>query len=193
MPKERKVILIVGAILLSLAALYRFYPSLKGIAGEPDEIARKQERAAHYQRISSAIKDTEAEIIALHRMLERAEFVMFRAEKDSLAAVDIKNILTDLSQRSGIDIQVMRDLPFEQKKPEHTNRFHSLMDVYPPIRVEISFNAHIEQIKNFLYRIETHDKLLLIEDAKFVALLGRQKDLIRSTMTIQGRMKKMEL
>lgn len=184
MTKERKIILTIGAVLLFAASIYRFYPLIQDFMGGQDEIEVKKDTLSRYYRIAKQNRVLENEVIALNRVLERSEFIFFNATKTSLAAVDIKNILTEIADRNSVDIQLMRDLPVEIKKDENP-----IANEYPPIRVQIAFTSNINQLKKMLYQIETHDRLLSIVEAKFNIGYGKKKEMIQSRLTVQGFMK----
>lgn len=177
--KERKYILIVGCILIFLGVIYRFYPNLEGMFSANDELILRQQKINKYKDIASQRDYQENRLSLLNRVIERSEIILLNGETASLAAVDLQNIIKDITGRSGIEIKAMRVLKTESLDGGN----------YSKIPVEITFESTIRQLKEVIYKIESYSKLLTIFDVK--TRNNRMKDRwkIKTTLTVSGLMK----
>lgn len=178
--KERKYILIGGAVLLLFGMIYRFYPSIQGLFSISDEIAIKKNHIEKFIKVVNQKDRIDKQRLNLNRILNRMESGLFTGETPSLAAVELQNILNEIAHATNIKIKTMQVL--KETEPGE--------QVYINIPVRFSFNSNVLQLKEMLYEIEASLKLLIITDMN-VDLLRRRKqqDHIRSTITVQGVMK----
>ena len=102
MSKERKYLLMGGGVLLLLGVLYRFFPVIQDLKPAGSEIIFKKQQIAKYRQKIQKRKNLESRRIALNRNLGRAESGLLAGETPALAAVDIQNILSDITRK--IDI-----------------------------------------------------------------------------------------
>jgi hypothetical protein len=184
MTKERKYILIVGAVLLIVGAIYRFLPEFEGFQPMSDEIALKQQKILKYRQMVQERNALEEERLALNRALERAESGLLTGETPALAAVDIQNILNDIASRSKVEVSAMRVL-----QPLEPDEKATVKD-YLTIPVQVTFNTSIRQLKEMLYRIETSLKLLRVSEMRVRTGNMKQAEKVFATLTVEGFMKK---
>jgi len=180
--KERKYILIVGAVLLVLGGIYRFYPDIHGVFFAEEEIAVKQRHVEKYLKIvdrSETIKKQRAQV---NRKLNQMEARLISGETPSLAAVEVQNVLNEITALSNVEIISMRVM--KSKGLEETD--------YVRIPVLFSIQSNISQLKEILYEIETTRKLLMITELKIDSLTSKSQGIIRSTIKVEGFMKQEE-
>jgi hypothetical protein len=180
--KERKYILIGGAVLLFFGLIYRFYPSIHGLVSISDEIAIKKNHIEKYINVVNQRDRIDKERLNLNRILNRVESGLFTGETPSLAAVELQNILNDIAHANNIKINTMQVLK-ETESGEHN---------YINIPVRFSFNSNLLQLKEILYEIEASPKLLIITEMNVDLPRRKQEGEIRSTITVQGVMKHKE-
>ncbi|HHC24597.1 MAG TPA: hypothetical protein ENK58_04170 [Desulfobacterales bacterium] len=185
MTKERKYILIIGAILLLLGAIYRFFPELQEFQPLGEEIALKQRKLVKYQQMVQEKSRLNARLLLLNRNLDRAESSLLNGETQALAAVDIQNILNDIAGRSEVEVTAMRVLKSRELGEDSPAR-----DRYISIPVRITISATIRQLKEVLYRIENSLKFLRVSDMRIKTDRVREAKKVRSTLTVEGLMKK---
>lgn len=183
MNKERKYILIVGALLLLIGAVYRFFPEIEELQPAGEEIVLKQKRLIKYRQTVQERSQTDARLIALNRSLERSEAGLLNGETPALAAVDIQNILNQIAGKSKVEVKAMRVL--EPAEPEDG----------PPVKaqflrvpVQITVNSTVRQLKEILYGIESSSKLLRIMEMKVTAGRSKQSEQLYSTLVVEGFM-----
>jgi hypothetical protein len=183
MNKERKYILIGGALLLLIGAVYRFFPEIEAFQPSGEEIVLKQKKLIKYRQTVEERSQTDAKLIALNRSLERSEAGLLNGETPALAAVDIQNILNQIAGKSKVEVKAMRVL--EPAEPEDG----------PPIKaqflripVQITVNSTIRQFKEILYGIETSSKLLRITEMKITAGRSKPAEQIYSSLVVEGFM-----
>jgi len=183
MNKERKYILIGGAILLLIGAIYRFFPEIEAFQPSGEEIVLKQKKLIKYRQTVQERSQTDAKLIALNRSLERSEAGLLNGETPALAAVDIQNILNQIAGKSKVEVKAMRVL--EPAEPEDG----------PPVKaqflripVQITVNSTIRQFKEILYGIETSSKLLRITEMKITAGRSKPAEQIYSSLVVEGFM-----
>ena len=178
--KERKYILIGGGVLLLLGALYRFFPVIQDMKPAGSEIVFKQQQIVKYRQKVQQRKNLESRLAALNRHLRQAESGLLSGETPALAAVDIQNILGDISRKIGVDIKTMRVL--RAVDLENMN--------YVSIPVQFTLNSTVRQLRDLLYQIETSNKFLAITHMKIRDIRGGQPGQIESTLTVSGWLRK---
>lgn len=178
--KERKYLLMGGAALLVLGILYRFFPMIQDLNPAGSEMMIKQQQIEKYRQKIQKRKNLESRLTALNRNLGSAESGLLSGETPALAAVDIQNILSDISRKIDIEIKTMRVI--KSITLEKMN--------YVSIPVQFSLNSTVRQLKDLLYQIETSNKFLIVSNMKIRNIRGRQPDQIESTLTVSGLLKK---
>ena len=180
MSKERKYLLMGGGVLLVLGVLYRFFPVIQDLKPAGSEIIFKKQQIAKYCQKIQKGKNLESRRIALNRNLGRAESGLLAGETPALAAVDIQNILSDITRKIDIEIKTMRVI--KSIDIENMN--------YVSIPVRFTLNSTVRQLKDLLYQIETSNKFLIISKMKIRNTSGKQPEQISSTITVSGLLKK---
>ena len=180
--KERKYILIGGAVLLFFGMIYRFYPNIHGLVSISDEIAVKKNHIVKYLNVVNQRGRINTERVNLNRILNRLESGLFTGKTPSLAAVELQNILNEIANTNNVKINTMQVLK-ETEPGEH---------IYIKIPVRFSFNSNVLQLKEMLYEIAASSKLLIITDMNVDLLRRKQQGKIRATITVQGVMKQKE-
>lgn len=183
MTNERKIILAVGGLLLLLAVIYRFGPAVGGLLPSSGDISHTAERVAKY-RLQVADRDRlEKRQVALTRLLKRAEGVLLPGRTPALAAVDIQNLVGEMARRSKVEIRSSRMLTAE--KPAKGSFFQ-------PVAVQFTMGCTVRQLSEILYRIEAGPKLLVIRQIIIRGASAKSFDLVQTTFTVGGFMKKVE-
>ncbi len=177
--KERKIILIGGAILLIIGAIYRFSPSMLSAVSVSDEIAMKKNHVEKYIKVVAQKKRAEKEKEYFKRLFKQTESRLLTGETRSLAAVEIQNILNKIAGAGNVKFMTMRVM----KPMEGENAG------YVRLPVQFSMNSDINQLKKIIYQIEASAKLLIITGLDSKMTRSRDQQLIRSTITVEGVMK----
>lgn len=178
--RERRVILIVGAVVLLVGLLYRFFPVFENMESLEEEIALKQKKLVKYRQMVQERNELESRLISYNRIIERAESGLLEGETSALAAVDIQNILNEITGKSELEVLTMRVL-----KPESKEEY-----LYATIPVQITIRCTVRQLKEVVYQIESASKLLRISDFRVRVIRGRVEGQVQATLTVEGFMKK---
>ena len=180
--KQKKYILIAGAIILLFGLAYRLAPFFQGVGPSDTEIDLKEERLKKYRQMLGQATDLEAELISLNRFLDRLEAGLLTGKTPSLAAADIQNILSDIAGRNGVEIKTVRVLKHQELEEK----------IYQSIPVQFFISSDISQLRTILYSIRSSPKNLTVQKLDInVARRGKSREL-KSTITIAGFMKKTE-
>ncbi len=180
--KERKYILIGGAVLLFFGMIYRFYPNIHGIVSVSDEIAIKKNHIVKYLNIVNQRERINKERINLNRILNRMESGLFSGKTPSLAAVELQNMLNEIAHTNNVKIKTMQVL--KETEPGE--------QIYIKIPVRFSFNSNVLQLKEILYEMAVSPKLLIITAMNIDLTRRKLEGNIRATITVQGIMKNKE-
>lgn len=177
--QERKIILIGGAILLLLGAIYRFYPVIISAVSASDEIAMKKNHVEKFLRIVEQRKQAVNENGYFKRRFKQMESRLLTGETPTLAAVAIQKILNEISDASDVKFMTMRVM--KPKEGENTG--------YVRLPVQFSMNSDVVQLKEIIYQIEASSKLLVITELAAKITKSKDRQLIRSRITVEGVMK----
>jgi len=177
--KEQKYIVIIGAVLLFIGVIIRFYPESTDTAFTPDEIEIKKEHIEKYSKIVAKKAQIEKKRAIAKRMLNRTEARLLTGNTPPLAAVEIQNILKEITALSNVEIKTMRVMG--EKISEDTD--------YVRIPVRFSIQCNILQLKEILYGIESSQKLLMVTALKVDSASAGQQGRLQSTIITEGVMR----
>ncbi len=180
--RERKYILIGGAILLFFGLMYRALPLFQGVYDGGAQITAKEKQLAKYQRAIEDGKELKKRLAALTSALKRGESGFLTGKTPSLAAVDMQNILNAITAKSGVEIKSMRVL--KAAKQDDTK--------YLSIPVKFSIVPTVGQMKEILYGIETSGKYLTVRKIRITVPRRKGREQLRVDMTVAGFMKESE-
>ncbi len=180
--KNRKVILIFGALLLLFAVIYRAFPAIQDLWPKGDEIALIKKHIGKYRQIVGEKDEVEARLAALRKNAKQLEAGLLRGKTPALVAADIQKILHDLAEKSKVDIKRVRVLKAVELGQSD----------YLSIPVQLNINASIRQLKEILYRIEASPKYLTVKKMRIKVVSRRRvkKGLINCDLTVHGFLKK---
>lgn len=177
--RKRKYILIAAAVLLFLGLAYRFYPSFQSLLSPKAEIELKERRIIKYQKELRADSGVEVTLKNLEGLLKNAEEGLLTGKTQSLAAVQIQEILQKITDKSGVVIRSLNVL-----KPEELKN-----NGYLGIPVEFQLLATISQLKEVLYGISVSPKYLTVKKLRIDYTQNTAGGSIRCNITIAGYMK----
>ena len=180
--KQKKYILIAGAVILFFGLIYRLAPFFQDVGRADTEIILKEKRLEKYRQMLRQATDLEARLISLNRSLDRLEAGLLTGKTPSLAAVDIQNILNDIAGRNGVDIKTVRVLKHQALEEE----------LYLRIPIQFSISSDIGQLKKILYSIRSSSKNLTVQKLDINVVKRGNSRKINSNITIAGFMKKTE-
>lgn len=180
--RERKIILIGGAILLLLGVIYNLAPRFQGVLSEDENLALKEEKLVRYlARVNEKASFVQQEK-AYQNRLRRLEAGLLEPKTSALAAVDIQTMIRDIAVKHGAEVKTMRILSVVSSDDE----------AYVAIPVEVTLSSTVRQLVEVLYGIEASNRLMHVADLTARAAGGRSGDKILATMTVEGFMKKQD-
>jgi hypothetical protein len=180
--KNRKFLLLVGAIILLLGCVYRFYPFFQNLLFPKLEIELKRGQIVKYQKLLDAESGLETTTKNLINELNKAEEGLFTGKTPTLTAAQIQDILQKITAKSGVVIQRLQVL-----EPERLKK-----DAYLRIPVEFYMNATTSQLKEVLYNIGVFQKYLKVRQLNIQFAGRKDGDPVRCQITVAGYMKGVE-
>ncbi len=171
-----------GGALLFLGLVYRFYPLFQELVSPTSEIELKEQRVIKYQKRLKADQGIETSAKHLKNALKKAEQGLLTGERPSLAAVQIQEILKEITDQSGAVIRRLQVL-----KPEELEKVP-----YLRIPVEFYMYANISQFKEVLYQIGVFQKYLTVKKLRIDYTRNKAGGSIRCHITVAGYMKKVK-
>ncbi len=170
--REKRFLIAGGlAVLVFLLIRWGIGPALSSQQAVQEELALKRELLERYQRILAEKRVNEKRLQVLKEASTGMQRRLFTAEKPGVAASELQTLLQRLAEASGVEVRTVRFLP--PKKVE----------VFTQIAVELTFGASVKALKEFLYRIESHERLLLIPR---MVITARSAPLTQVTMEVAG-------
>ncbi len=180
--RRTRAMLIGCAILFLFVIVFRVYPVYEGMAGGETGRTVLEKSLVKYRQVVAGKAALEAGLTMLEKSLQQAETGLLGGETAALAAVDVQNTLNEIAYASGVEIQRMQVL-----KPD-TNKQAS--PLYINVPVQFSVVVTIRQLKDILYKIETHPQFFLTLQWIRINTAGtREPKQIRCDMAVAGIMK----
>lgn len=185
--KNRRFLVIAGAVLLLMAVVYRLIPMFQEMGGTGEAIALKQRQLEKYRQMVHEGDDLEKKLKSLEKILRQGESRLLTGKTPSLAAADIQNIVHDMATESNVEIKTVRVL-----KPEELEK-----GAYLSIPVQLTITSAIRPLEQFLYRIATSPRYLTVKKLRIRiattrSLKSSAKTDIRSDITVHGFLKKVQ-
>lgn len=137
----------------------------------------KLERSELKIKAQSKLK---ARLAATRKEVARIERRLLPGDKPPVAAARLQRIIEEIARRTNVEITSQKiDKPIEHP---------SVLEV----PVEVVFRCNVGELKNFLYRIESHQTLLNIPKWTIRVPNHRNPKEIQVNLTIAGFIKKVE-
>jgi hypothetical protein len=188
--RNRRKIIVAGLALMALAAMFYLFNSLNRSTHRFNEALNlKQDKLGKYRQKVLEKKVMERELLSLQTTFKQAEAALLTGKTVSLAAAEIQQIVTNITNAAGAQIMTVRIL-----QPDR-----SAKETYLAIPVEVTINSTMRQLTQLLYKLDNSTKLLSIAKLGIKSRAGRSR-LVRgvstanliTTLTVEGFVKKME-
>ena len=176
--KERKIILVIGAAVLIIGALYRYSgnESVVQVSGNETEI--KERQVAKYRHLiankDSYIKQKQ-QLTGIRELFRER---LLNGNTPVLAAVDIQNTLNEISRISGVAIDNIKVMKAETNKD----------GIFTNIPLQFNAAGSVRALKNMLEMIESSPKLLFIREARIYLPNTNKFDQLKGSFTVVGLM-----
>ena len=179
--KERKIILAIGVLFLLIGVGYRFLPLNSATLDRGEEIALEKRNIQKYRLRVAQMDDLQKRIRQARIILEKSEKILLDGETEALAAVNIQNIINQITTANGVQVASTRVLKAEKLS----------LDSFTGIRIEITFITTIRNIQEIIYRIENNEKWLAIRQLNLNVPSEKDPENISARLEVMGVMKKM--
>jgi Tfp pilus assembly protein PilO len=188
--RNRRKFIVAGLAVMALAAMIYLFNSINRSTHRFNEALNlKQDKLGKYRQKVLEKKVMERELLSLQTTFKQAEAALLTGKTVSLAAAEIQQIVTNITNAAGAQIMTVRIL-----QPDR-----SAKEMYLAIPVEVTINSTMRQLTQLLYKLDSSAKLLSIAKLGIKSRAGRSR-LVRgastanliTTLTVEGFVKKME-
>ena len=188
--RNRRKFIVAGLAVMALAAMIYLFNSINRSTHRFHEALNlKQDKLDKYRQKVLEKKVMERELLSLQTTFKQAEAALLTGKTVSLAAAEIQQIVTNITNAAGAQIMTVRIL-----QPDR-----SAKEMYLAIPVEVTINSTMRQLTQLLYKLDSSTKLLSIAKLGIKSRAGRSR-LVRgartanliTTLTVEGFVKKME-
>ena len=188
--RKRRKIIVAGLAVMALPAMIYLFNSINRSTHRFNEALNlKQDKLGKYRQKVLEKKVMERELLSLQTTFKQAEAALLTGKTVSLAAAEIQQIVTNITNAAGAQIMTVRIL-----QPDR-----SAKEMYLAIPVEVTINSTMRQLTQLLYKLDSSAKLLRIAKLGIKSRAGRSR-LVRgastanliTTLTVEGFVKKME-
>lgn len=178
-PRDRKF-LIAGGVAICIFILLKFIviPSVEKVSSLQDDLVLKERTVEKYTKIISRQSELQKKLKLLKREQTKINNSLLTGGTPSLSAADIQKSIDRIATSSTIEIQSVKIMDSGKQ------------DEFVTIPIQVRFTSDLRRMKNFVYGIETNQKLLTIPDLKISVRNRRDPKEVVVTMVVRGFMQK---
>jgi Tfp pilus assembly protein PilO len=178
-PRDKKF-LIAGAVAVCIFIVIKFiiFPFLDMLDSQKEDLVFKEQAVEKYTRIISRQAELQKKLKLLKRDDLSISNSLLKGETPSLSAADIQKSIDRIATSSTIEIQSVKIMDSGKQGDFLT------------VPIQVRFTSDLKRMKNFIYSIETSQKLLTIPSLKISVRNRRDPKEIIVTMVVSGYMKK---
>ena len=195
--RKRRKFIVAGLALLALVALIYLFDSVSRSTQQFNEgLHLKQVKLAKYRQKVLEKKAVKRGLLNLQTAYKRAEAALLTGKTPSLAAAEIQEIVSRISNAAGGQIMAVRIL-----EPVRSGK-----DMYLAIPVEVTIKSTMRQLTELLDKLDRSAKLLRITKLGIRSRTARRRftrrgkrakrvisgNIVTTTLTVEGFVKKME-
>jgi Tfp pilus assembly protein PilO len=187
--KGRKIILAGLALPALLAMIYLFNSFQRNNDVFNEALDLKQRNLTKYRQKVLEKKVVERELLGLKNTFKQAEAALLTGKTPPLAAAEIQEIVSKMTNAAGAQIMTVRIL-----QPDRSGN-----EMYLAIPVEVTINSTIRQLTQLLYKLDSSARMLRIAKLGIRSRAGRRRLARRAgpvnivtTLTVEGFVKRME-
>jgi type II secretory pathway component PulM len=173
--REKRILLIGGAVAAAVAIFYLSTLALPGREGLSQELQTKRRTLIGQKELLLREAHYKTRLEEDRKRLEKDLSRRLPGENSSIAGAELQKVLKDLADQSGVEI-IRRDNQREQK----------LDNALMKVSVRIETQCTIEQLVRFLAAIENYDKLLSVEHLTVTSFRMQKLWQIRPGLTVAG-------
>ena len=174
MKKNR--IIIIGIVLLTIGAVYRFFPDVQNLSANTPEIEIKKAKIVKLQKKVASREHIQRRLNNSRRVLKRAEKGLLKGETTAIAAVEMQRLINEAVQGAGVEVKSVKVLKTTESKDT----------AYISVPVQFSMVSSIQQLSKVLYKLESLPKIVKITHLKARVRGKTNNSPINSTITVEG-------
>jgi Tfp pilus assembly protein PilO len=185
--RNRRKFIVAGLAVMALAAMIYLFNSINRSTHRFHEALNlKQDKLDKYRQKVLEKKIMERELLSLQTTFKQAEAALLTGKTVSLAAAEIQQIVTNITNAAGAQIMTVRIL-----QPDR-----SAKEMYVAIPVEVTVISTMRELTQLLYKLDSSPKLLRVIKLGIRSRARRRSSEgpvnITTTLTVEGFVKKME-
>ncbi|HNR13160.1 MAG TPA: type II secretion system protein GspM [Thermodesulfobacteriota bacterium] len=176
---RRERIIVLTAVLIAVVFVlfqYIIDPFMESQSRIEEEIPTKRMQLEKYRQFVAGKAKAEQDLQRIENLAKRSSNKLLSGNTSPLAAANLQEILKTLSAKNMIKIRSEKVLDSKQ------------YDYYVQIPVQIEFMSTITDLTNFLYDIETYQKILTIVDLNIRVANRRDPRDVHATIVVAGLM-----
>jgi type II secretory pathway component PulM len=182
-PRQRLLALGAGGLLLALVAYALVISPLLDLKDSwARELNRKTMLLQKYRALDRNKQAVDRSYQNLQKSLILAEGQLLAGTNPAVASADLQEILRNLTRTLGIQVTSTRVLP-----PQESGE-------YLEVPLEVQMTCTIDQLVTMLYRLEHHEKLMVITDLDVNAQrrrrVAQEDSTLRVNLVVAGLMRK---
>lgn len=174
-PRERRLLVAGGAALIAFLAInYVVAPAISSQIQVRNEYREKLQALERYQLVVEGKRRYETKLTDSEQLFTQLQRRLLPAEKLALAAAHLQTMLHKAAGESGVTIA--SESVHSPKKVEG----------FTQVSVELSLNADLKKLRDFLYKIESSGMLLTVPKLALNAAFPRPGTEIQVTIVVSG-------
>ena len=180
-PRDKKFI-VTGVVALGLFVFIKFiiFPAFDSFARQREDLVFKEKAVEKYSRSISRQGELQKKLRLLKKDEIKLNNSLLKGETASLSAADIQKSIDRIATSSKIEIQSVKIMDSDKQGEFIT------------VPIQVRFTSDLTRLKNFIYSVETSQKLLTIPKLKISVRNRRDPKEIIVTMVVCGYMKQQE-
>ena len=174
-PRERRFVIIGGAALVAFLAInYLIAPAVSRQGEVRSELEEKRRALERYQLVVEGRRRYERKLSDAEHLFAQLQKQILPGEKLTLAAAELQAMLHKAAGETGVTI--VSESIHSPKKAEG----------FTQVSVELSLNADLKKLRDFLYKIESSGKLLTVPKLMLNASFPRPGAELQVTVAVSG-------
>lgn len=173
--RERRYLVAGGVALAAFLAInYAVIPAISRQMAVRSEYREKQQALERFQLVVEGKRRYEKKFAEAERLFTTLQARLLSGEKLTLAAADLQAMLHKAAGESGVTI-VSENIHVPKKTEGFTQ-----------VSVELSSNADLKKLRDFLYKIESASKLLTVSKLMVNASYPRPGAELQVSVVVSG-------
>lgn len=179
--RERRFLVMGGVALVAFLAInYAVVPAISSQMQVRSDYREKLQAFERYQLVAEGKRRYEKKFAEAEGLFTQLQQLLLPGEKLTLAAAELQAMLHKVAGESGVTI-VSESIHAPKKVGEFTQ-----------VAVELSLNADLKKLRDFLYKIESAGKLLTVPKLTVNASYPRPGAELQVTVVVSGYAKALE-